>query len=180
MRKQLAILFTVAMALGTTGATTAFAMTGHNNGDVPDESLAEGIPKFPGGKVVTSIDDIDLNKCNIIHNINACTPDEIKGLMGVASVITSVEVSDKIEPVVVGILVSGAGNPEPLFVDGEPVRPTPVAQPGCGDDEAGATVYVTAQGQTGYVVTHGGSGGVQGLSIERPPTIDPQVLPVAE
>ena len=122
MTRRLVFLIAVALALGTAGALTAFAMTGHNPGT--------GVP-------VTSIDDIDPDQCNLVHNINACTPDEIQGLMGVASVITSVDVVGEREPAVVGVLVSGQGRPEPLFVDGELVSPPPLGQPACGDGEGG-------------------------------------------
>ncbi len=193
MRRLLAVLFTVALVLGTAGAITALAMTGHS-GDDPNKRLDEGVPEppcckqvsHPGmanpglGVPVTSIDDIDPDRCDLVHNINACTPEEIQGLMGVGSVITSVEVLGKIEPGVVGILVSANGNPEPLFVDGELVSPTPVGQPDCGDDEAGATVYLTSLGETGCVVSDADKGHVQGLSMGQPPSVDPQMLPVAE
>ncbi len=43
-------------------------------------------PTGRDGRVVTSIDDIDPNVCNPVHNINACTQEELNelGLVGPA------------------------------------------------------------------------------------------------
>ncbi len=44
-------------------------------------------PTGGDGRVVTSIDDIDPNVCNAVHNINACTQEELEelGLVGSAT-----------------------------------------------------------------------------------------------
>lgn len=74
-----------------------------------------GIPRPTNGEIVTSIDLIDPDVCNAIHNINACTPEELEEL-GIAPTTSSITVGE----IETGVAVTG--NPEPLFVDGEPRR----------------------------------------------------------
>ncbi len=92
MKKWLISAVILTFALGTIGAVTAFAMTSDggtdnpevpNGGDTPGEAL-HGDPTYEqwlsdhgDGKVVTSIDDIDSNVCDYIHNINACSAEEL-------------------------------------------------------------------------------------------------------
>ena len=110
-------------------------------------------------KVVTSIDDIDLDKCNMIHNINACTPEELEEF-GRAPIATG-EVT---------------GNPEPLFVDGDPrygVQPIGDEQD-CGSVDG--TFYISSDGQTGCTVVHVLEDGAEGQTQGQPP----QILPTPE
>ena len=88
MKKWLISAVTLTFALGTAGAVTAFAITadgGSDNPEVPNADIGgevspglpnhdEWISDFGDGTVVTSIDDIDPDQCNWVHNINACTP----------------------------------------------------------------------------------------------------------
>ena len=118
--------------------------------------------------MVTSIDDIDPDVCNVIHNINACTPDELDEL-GMAPVTGSIAVGEYypvpgVEP-----------KPEPLFPDDE-------AQCGVQSYEeavvqdcglAGGTVYVTADGQVGCNIVHELEDTEAGETPAPPPAIIP-------
>ena len=102
---------------------------------------------------VTSIDDIDPSKCNLVHNIEACTPEQI-GLIEV-------------------------GEPEPLFVDGEPgyvVQSLADAnETDCG--LAGGAVYVTSEGEVGCIFVDDHEDGGQDLvSPSQPPAVEPQPI----
>ena len=66
-----------------------------------------------GPPAATSIDDIDPNVCNAIHNINACTPEELEAL-GVVPMPSSIAVDEPHPEIEVD------DKPEPLFMDGEP------------------------------------------------------------
>ena len=95
----------------------------------------------------------------MIHNINACTPEELEGL-GFAP-FTAGEVT---------------GNPEPFFVDGEPrdgVQPIGDEQD-CGSVDG--TVYISLDGQTGCAVVHNVEDGGEGQTQRQPP----QILPTPE
>ena len=127
-KKRLISALTLTLVLGIAGAGTAFALAGDGGSDNPEvpndtdtaeqvsdglPSYDEGIPDNGDGKVVTSIDDIDPNVCNAIHNINACTPEELEEL-GMTSVTGSIVVGEYYpDPNV-------EAKPEPLFPDGEP------------------------------------------------------------
>ena len=106
MNKWVIILVAVTLAIGASSGVV-FALTadgGGNNPEVPNstESVGEASPGLPGddeslsdfgdGLVVTSIDDIDPDECNLIHNRNACTPEELEEV-GVASISGSVTVT---------------------------------------------------------------------------------------
>lgn len=66
MKKWLVTLFVLAISLAVGGIVTGFTLTGGDE------------------KVATSIDDIDPNVCNAVHNIDACTQEELYelGLVG--------------------------------------------------------------------------------------------------
>ena len=87
MQKWLISAVALTLALGTAGAVTAFALAsdgGSGNADGAntvgevthgDPTYEEWLSKYkPTQYPVTSIDDIDPNVCNLVHNINACTP----------------------------------------------------------------------------------------------------------
>ena len=72
MKKWLISVFTLTAALGIAGAGMAFALAGE---------VSDGLPLYDAGPPdATSIDDIDPDVCNLIHNINACTLDELDEL----------------------------------------------------------------------------------------------------
>ena len=161
MKKRLISVFTLTAALGLAGAGMAFALAGDPGNDDPD---------------ATSIDDIDPDVCNAIHNINACTLDELDEL-GMAPVTGSIAVGEyypvpAIEP-----------KPEPLFPDDE--APCGVQSyeeavvQDCG--LAGGTVYVTADGEIGCNIVHEFPDGEAGETPAMPPTIvpEPEVLSAA-
>ena len=75
-----------------------------------DSTYDEWLSDFGDGKVVTSIDNVDPNACDYIHNINACTPEELEELGNLAAISWIVDPDTVVE-----------GEPEPPFVDGEPV-----------------------------------------------------------
>ncbi len=135
----------------------------------------------PGGHVVepqtpvTSIDDIDPNVCHAIHNINACTAEELEEL-GMAPITGSIAVGENHAGVEV------AGKPEPLFVDGEPQYEVQsfeeAVEQDCG--LAGGTVYVSTDGEVGCVIVHDLEDGGEGETKEQPLVVMPQDLPAAE
>ena len=130
-----------------------------------------GIPHPTSEKVVTSIDLIDPGVCNAIHNINACTPEELEEL-GMAP-------------------VSGSGpsgqnhavvEPDPLFSDGEPQPDLQMYDDADAQDcgLAGGVVYLDSDGQMRCTILNdfeaGGTGDIQ----EQPPAVTPQVLPATK
>ena len=128
MKKWLISAVKLTFALGTAGAVTTFAIGaggGRDNPEVPkvadtagevlhgDPTYDEWLSDFGDGKVVTSIDDIDPNICNGIHNIIACTPEELEEL--------------GIGPMTGAIAV---GEPHPAAgVESRPKPPSPVGEP---------------------------------------------------
>ena len=120
--------------------------------------------------------DIDPNLCNAIHNINACTPEELEEL-GMAPVTGSLAVGEyypvpNVEP-----------KPEPLFPDGEAQYEVQSHEEADAQDcgLAGGTVYVTADGEMGCNIPHELEDGGVGETPAQPPTVipEPEVLPSA-
>ena len=109
--------------------------------------------------------------CNPIHNINACTPEELEELGLVP---------------VTGSVVAGhaevEGDPEPLFVDGEAQYRVQSLEETVEQDcrLARGTVYLSSEGQVGCAVVHDLEDGEVGETQEQPPVVMPQVLPTAE
>ena len=127
---------TIAFAAITGGS---FALAGDGT-DAPDVVDPSG-----DGPVATSIDDIDPNECNRIHNITACNDTPVIGPDG----------EDTIEP---GISV------------GEPY-PTPAADKSCGPM---AVVAITSEGEVSCLDLAPDTGDDQGqLSPARPPVAEP-------
>ena len=197
IRKWLISAAILALALGTAGAVTASALTGDGVGDPPDgtntagEVTLHGDPTYeewlsnyqPNQGPVTSIDDIDPNVCNTVHNINACTPKELEEAFGTLTDIASEETQGRMEPVVGQVVVSSIdeGSPEPLFVDGEPRYQSlnEAVEQDCS--LVGGTVYVTSEGELGCVVAHNLEGsGEELVSSSQPPTIELQPAPVTQ
>ena len=173
MKRRLISVFTLTAVLGIAGAGMAFALAGDPVNDNPDEAgvagqISDGVPLYDAGPPdATSIDDIDPDVCNVIHNINACTLDELDEL-GLAQYYT----------------VPGVGpEPEPLFPGDE--APCGVQSyeeavvQDCG--LVGGTVYVTADGEIGCNIVHEIPDGEAGETLVPPPAIvpEPEVLPSA-
>ena len=184
MKTWLISAVTLTLALVTAGAVMAFALTGDAGSDNPEVpsgkgSAGEVSPNLPGYdeslsdfgdlRVVTSIDDIDPNVCNAIHNINACTPEELKEL-GMAPISASIAVGENHADVEV------EGKPEPLFEEGEPGY-IQTAEQECAVDQG---VYVTSEGLVGCVDVIILDDGGQGTTQAHPPVIPPQVMPSAD
>ena len=184
MKKWLISAITLTFALGTAGAVTAFAITADGRSDNPDVrngtetagDVLHGDPTYEqwlsdhgDGKVVTSIDDIDPNVCDAIHNINACTPEELEEL-GMAPITGSITVGEPHPETQI------EGKPEPLFEDGEPgyIQTT---EHECALDQG---VYVTSEGEVGCVDVIALEDGEQDPVQARPIVMPPQVLPAAE
>ena len=194
MKKWLAASVTLTFALATAGAVTAFALTGDVGGDKPeptdlptdsnaqvlhgDPTYEEGLSDQGDGTVVTSIDDIDPNVCNTIHNINACTPEELEEL-GMATTSGPVAVQETSPPP-----VEVAGDPEPgtdvegeiepLFVDEEPNPHKQSHEEAVVQDcnLAGGLASVTSDGEVECHLPDledGGEGETQG----QPPVVAP-------
>ena len=175
MKKRLISVFTLTAALGIAGAGMAFALAGDPGSDDPEGAdtageVSDGRPLYDAGPPdATSIDDIDPNVCNVIHNINACTLDELDEL-GMAPVTGSIAVGEyypvpDVEP-----------KPEPLFPGDEAqcgVQPYEEAVvQDCG--LAGGTVYVTADGEIGCNIVHELPDDEAGERPAMPPAVVPE------
>ena len=75
MKKWMITLISLTLALAVAGIFAGFTLTAGSGSPAQDD--------FGGGKVVTSIDDIDPNVCNLMHNRKPCTPEEL-GELGIA------------------------------------------------------------------------------------------------
>ena len=195
LKKWLVSAITLTFALGTIGAVTAFALTsdgGSDNPEVPNDGDTAGevlhgdptyeqwLSDFGDGKVATSIDDIDPNVCNWIHNINACPLGELEDL-GIAPVTGSVAVGG-FQPVskpAPGTVV--AGKPEPLFENGEPKYEVQSYEEAVKQDcdLAGGAFWASSDGKVGCDIVSDLENGGQGETKEPPPTVIPQVEPSA-
>ena len=187
MRKWLISAVTLTLALGTAGTITAFALTngGSDDPEVQDGAETTGevlhgdptyeqwLSDFGGETVATSIDDIDPDVCNGIHNINACTPEELAelgmapvGLIGVDEPHPETEVE---------------GKPQPLFVDGEPQYEVQSYEKAVKQDcgLAGGTVYVSSDGEVGCAIVHNLEDGGESETQAQPPVVMPQREPAA-
>ena len=168
-KKRFLSVFTLTAALGIAGAGMAFALAGDPGSGDPEDAdtagqVSDGVPLYDEGPSATSIDDIDLDVCNVIHNINACTLDELDEL-GMA----------RYYP------VPGVGH-EPLFPGDE--APCGVQSyeeavvQDCG--LAGGTVYVTADGEIGCNIVHELPDDEAGQTTPPPAIVpEPEVLPAA-
>ena len=175
MNKRLISVFTLNAALGIAGAGMAFALTGDLGDDDPKVAdtageVSDGLPLYDAEPPdATSIDDIDPDVCNVIHNINACTLDELDEL-GMAPVTGSIAVGEYYPVPSVG------PEPEPLFPGDE--APCGVQSyeeavvQDCG--LAGGTVYVTADGEIGGDIVHELPDGEAGETPAAPPAIVPE------
>ena len=182
--KWFAASMTLTLALATAGAVTAFAMTSDGGSDIPrvpsaedtageflhgDPTYDQWISDFGDGTVVTSIDDIDPNVCNFIHNINACTPEELQELGNLAAISWIVDSETEVE-----------SEPEPPFVDGEPMyevqsREEAVEQD-CG--LAGGTLHVNFDGEIWCVFVHDLEDGGEVETQAQPPVVLPEPEPL--
>ena len=184
IKKWLISLVVLSLTLTTAGAVTAFTLTNDGESDNADGGnvageVNQGVPTYEEWLsnykatqgAVTSIDDIDPNVCNLVHNINACSPEELE-----ASGALTDETGEDIE-VEPG---SEYGDTEPLLVDGEPgYTVQPVDEAVIEDCSlAGGTVYVTSEGELGCEVVHDLEDDSDELvTFSQPPTIEPLPIP---
>ena len=137
----------------------------------PTEELEDGETGLTGDQPVRSDDDIDPNVCNLVHNINACSPEELEAGRDLTD-----ETGEGAE------IVPGSqyGDPEPLFVDGEPGYIVQSLEEAVIEDcsLAGGTVYVTSEGELGCEVVHDLEDDSDELvTFSQPPTIEPLPIP---
>ena len=170
MKKWLISLITLTFSLATVGVVAGFTLTGGGDDsqrtDPPVEDTLHVDPTYDewildfgdgigDGKVVTSIDDIDPNECNYIHNINACTAEELEELGNLAAISWIVDPDTVVE-----------GEPEPIFVDGEPVTIQEC-------DLAGGTFWASSDGKVGCDIVNDLDGGGEDETQAQPPAIVP-------
>ncbi len=121
-----------------------------------------------GQVVVTSIDDIDPNVCNLVHNITACSGEELEEMGNLAAISWIVDPDTEVE-----------GDPEPLFVDGEPRYEVQsyekAVEQDCG--LSGGTFYRSSDGEVGCTIVYDLEDGGAGETQEHPPLVIPQVMP---
>ena len=163
-RKWLISVVTLTLALSIAGVGMAFALAADGGSGDPEDPTA------------TSIDDIDPNLCNAIHNINACTPEELEEL-GLSPVTGSIAVGEYYP------VPNPEANPEPLFPDGEAQYEVQSHEEAVAQDcgLAGGTIYVTADGEVGCNIVHDlQDGGVGETPAQSPAAVpEPEVLPSA-
>lgn len=135
MKRWLIVLIGLTLAVAvTTGA--ALALTGDRS-DSPEQDAVGQADELDGDRhIVTSIDDIDPNECNWIHNITACEG-EVPG----SSAVCAEEVPDCNDTLVIG--PDGEGTIEPDFGEDGPYL-VPDREVKCGPDQA---VSITSDGQ---------------------------------
>ncbi len=126
-----------------------------------DPTYDDWLSDFGDGRVVTSIDNVDPNACDYIHNINACTAEELEELGNLAAISWIVDPDTVVE-----------GEPEPPFVDGEPVT-----NQEC--DLAGGTFWASSDGKVGCDIVNDPEDGGEGETQAQPPVVIPQVDPSA-
>ena len=183
MNKWVFILLAVALTIGASSGVV-FALTangGRDDPDVPNDTesageVSSGLPSddesisdFGDEQVVTSIDDIDPDVCNLVHNINACTPEELEEqgmtLHGDPGPETEVE---------------GMPETEPLFVDGEPQYQA--QSHGEADEQdcylAGGVVYASSDGEVGCIIVQDLDDGGEGETQAQPPLVIPETEPL--
>ena len=114
-------------------------------------------------KVVTSIDDIDPDICNAIHNINACSSEELEEL-GMTHITGSIAVGEyHLEGEVEGPGGAVEGKHEPLF--GEAVQTESQSDSG----SSGFVYYFSADGEFVCVAVHDiEDGGVSEIKEQIP------------
>ena len=171
MKRWLIAAVTLTFALSTAGAVTAFALTANGGGDNPevpngtesagevlhgDPTYEQWLSDFGDQTVVTSIDDIDSNVCNLVHNLNACTPEELEEL-GVAPITDSIAVGESVD------------EPEPRY---ESQSHKEAVEQDCG--LAGGTVYVSSSGEVGCVIVHDLEHGGDRETQAQPPLVAPK------
>jgi len=210
IKKWLISLVVLSLTLTTAGAVTAFTLTNDGGSDSADRTnvageVNQGVPTYEEWLsnykatqgAVTSIDDIDPNVCNPVHNINACSPEELEDFRALTEIAWE-ETHGKTEPGVKGeVVASGAltdetgedfevepgseyGDTEPLLVDGESgYTVQPVDEAVIEDCSlAGGTVYVTSEGELGCEVVHDLEDDSDELAtFSQPPTTEPQPVP---
>ena len=168
MRKWIVSLVALSLVLATAGAVAAHALSSDDVGTDREGSGGELLEPSEGWVTATSIDDIYPNKCNFIHNINACSPEELQAF-GIYPISGSTGIADPSDP---GVEVEDQR--EPGFVDGEPGYPTPTTAIECGEGEG---VYVTSNGETGCTVTRNLEDDGPQESQGQLPQVEPQKRP---
>ena len=131
-------------------------------------------PEPSGDHIVTSIDDIDPNECNWVHNITACAEpsqrDDVNGICCKPLVEGEANPNHRDGPVNDPAVVR---EPGPGIAVGEPY-PMPTADKACGP---GATVAITSDGQVSCFDLGDGTGTVDDgpgdVVVEPQPPIEP-------
>ena len=184
LKKWLISAITLTFALGTIGAVTAFALTSDGGSDDPqvpnggdtagevlhgDPTYEQWLSDFGDGKVATSIDDIDPNVCDYIHNLNACTAEELEELGNLAAISWIVDLGTEVE-----------GEIEPLFVDGEPEHEVQTYEEAVKQDcdLAGGTFWATSDGKVGCDIVNDPEDGGEGETQAQPPVVFPEPEPL--
>ena len=146
----------------------------------------------PGnGPVATSIDDIDPDVCNAIHNLNACTPEELDEFdeLGITihgdptyeQWLANYALSEDASASTLVTTQDESGEIEPWFVDGEPkYQSVNDPFPDCG--LAGGTAYVTSDGKVGCIplAHYAEESGEEQVSSSQPPAIEPTPAPATK
>ena len=175
MKRWLISAVTLTLALGTAEAVTAFDLTAGGVSDNPqvydgentagevlhgDPTYEQWLSDQRDGKVDSSNDDIDPNVCDYIHNITACTPEELEELGNLAAISWIVDPDTVVE-----------GEPEPMFVDGEPVT-----KQEC--DPARGTFWASSDGKVGCDIVNELHDGREGETQPQPPVVFPEPEPL--
>jgi len=177
MNKWMIILVAVALAIGaSSGAVFALADLGDNPPELDSQGSTDELHGDP--EPIRSDEDIDPNVCNLIHNINACTPEELEELGW----------PPKPDPITAGESRPGGegeveGKPEPLFEDGEPQHEVQSYGEAVYQDggSAGGTFWASSDGEFGCDMVQVLEDGGEGETQAQPPVIVPKLeVPPAE
>ena len=125
-----------------------------------DPTYDEWLSYFGDGKVVTSIDDIDPKVCNLIHNRKPCTPEGLEELGNLAAISWIVDPGTEV-----------VGEPEPPFLDGEPVTIEEC-------DLAGGTFWASFDGKVGCDIVNDLEDGGEGETQAQLPLVFPELEPL--
>ena len=169
---------TLTLALATAGAVTAFAMVSDGNSDnlqildsdpTYDQWVLDFGDGIGDGKVVTSIDDIDLNVCNYIHNINTCTAEELDERDNLKAISWIVDPQAEVE-----------SEPSPPLLDGEPMYEVQSHEEAVEQDcdLAGGTLQVSYDDEVWCVFAHDLEEGAEGDFLGQPPAVLPEHEPL--
>ncbi len=168
MKKKLISLIGLTLCLAVAGLVVGFTLNG-GSGTPAQEPAGQVEEPSCNRHPIRSDEGIDPSVCNAVHNINACTQEELEE-MGMYPMARSIAVGENHGGVKV------AGKPEPLFMDSEPQYEVQSYEEAVKQDcdLAGGTFWASSDGKVGCdIVNELEDSGEELVSSSQPPTIEP-------